>query len=68
MQQYVIYVDDPTNRSRIHKIDCRWYANRKEETLSDNYWLHGPYTLEEASDTEQDVRKTDSGFCGTCIR
>lgn len=68
LQQYVIYVDDPTNRSRIHKIDCRWYVNRKEETLSNNYWLHGPYILEKASDTERSVGKKDNGFCGTCIR
>ena len=68
LQQYVIYVDDPTNRSRIHNIDCRWYVNRKAETLSDNYWLYGPYTLEEATETERDVGKKDSGFCGTCIR
>lgn len=68
LEQYAIYVDDPTNRSRIHKIDCRWYVGRKEETLSDNYWLHGPYTLEKAAGTEQDVGKTDSGFCGACIR
>ena len=67
LEQYVIYVDAPTNRSRIHKIDCRWYINRKEETLSDNYWLHGPYTLEKATDTEQDVEKKDHGFCGHCI-
>ena len=68
LEQYVIYVDDPTNRSRIHKIDCRWYINRKEERLSDNYWLHGPYTLEKATDTEQDVGKKNNGFCGHCIR
>ncbi len=68
MQQYVIYVDDPTNRSRIHKTGCRWYINRKEETLSDNYWLHGPYTLEAATNTEHDVGKRDHGFCGTCTR
>lgn len=68
LEQYAIYVDDPTNRSRIHKIDCRWYVGRKEETLSDNYWLHGPYTLEKAAGTEQDVGKTDNGFCGACIR
>ena len=68
LQQYVIYVDDPTNRSRVHEIDCRYYINRKEETLSDNYWLHGPYTLEAAADTERDIGKKDSGFCGTCSR
>ena len=68
MQRYVIYVDDPTNRSRIHKIDCRHYINRKEETLPDNYWLHGPYTLDEAIDAERGVGKKDNWFCGTCIR
>ena len=68
MPQYVIKVDDPTNRSRVHKVDCRYYINRKEETLSDNYWLHGPYTLEAAANTEQDVGKKDSGFCGICLR
>ena len=68
LQMYVIKVDDPTNRSRIHRIDCRWYADRKEETLSDNYWLHGPYVLDMATRTEQEVGKRDSGPCGTCMR
>lgn len=68
LQIYVIKVDDPTNRSRVHKIDCRWYADRKEETLSDNYWLHGPYVLEMATRTEQEVGKRDSGPCGICMR
>ena len=68
LQKYVIYVDDPTNRSRVHKVDCRYYINRKEETLSDNYWLHGPYTMEKAADTERDIGKKDSGFCGICSR
>ena len=68
LPQYVIKVDDPTNRLRIHKVDCRYYINRKEETLSDNYWLHGPYTKEKAADTERDIGKKDSGFCGICSR
>ena len=67
MQQYVIYVDDPTNHARVHKISCRWYVNRKAETLSDNRWLHGPYTLEEAIDVGHDMGKRDYEFCGHCI-
>lgn len=68
MEQYVIYVDDPTNRARIHRMDCRWYVNRKEETLPDNRWLHGPLTLENAIDVGHDAGKRDYEFCGHCIR
>jgi len=55
LEQYVIYVDDATSRSRIHSIDCRHYIRRKAESLPDNRWLQGPYAIEEAIRVEQDL-------------
>ncbi len=68
MQQYVIYVDDPRNRARIHKIECGRYVNRKEHILPDNRWLDGPYTLEEAKSVLQDLGKKDSECAKCCMR
>ena len=66
LEHYVVYVDDATNWSRIHRIDCRHYVDRKEEILPDNRWLHGPFTIEEAIRVEQGLGKGDSGHCGHC--
>ena len=63
---YVVYVDNPTNRSRVHRSDCRYYINRREEILSNNQWHHGPYSREEAFAKMDRLGKRDSGPCGTC--
>lgn len=46
--KYHIYTDISTKRSRIHRAECRYYRDRKEETLGDNYW-HGPYASVKAA-------------------
>ena len=63
---YVVYVDDPTNRARVHRSDCRHYIGRREETLPDNRWYHGPYSREEAFAKMAGLGRRDSGPCGTC--
>ena len=67
-QIYVIYEDDPTNRARIHTINCRYYVGRREETLPDNRWHHGPHTLKAAESVLRDLGKRDSGYCQRCLR
>ena len=67
-EQFAIYEDDPTNRARIHRADCRWYVNRKDERLPDNRWYHGFYTLKDAESAMSDLSKRDSRRCGHCMR
>lgn len=68
--KYHIYTDIATKRSRIHQAECRYYRDRKEETLGDNYW-HGPYTSIEAA-REARVSDPDAHWdalaCGHCRR
>ena len=64
-----VYADLPTRRSRIHRDSCRFYRNRKEQTLDVNYW-HGPYVTvadaAEASRSDPDTR-WDAAPCSHCL-
>lgn len=66
--QFVIYEDDPTNRARIHRVNCRFYVNRKQERLPDNRWYSGFYSLEDADAARLELGKRDSGSCKICVR
>lgn len=64
-----VYEDDPTNRARVHRGDCR-YCNHGKGTgagrLSDNRW-HGPYaTRADAFAAMRRLGKRDIGGCGIC--
>ena len=66
--EYHVYTDIPTRRSRVHRADCQYYRNRKEDTLDDNYW-HGPYSSIEAA-SEANISDPDTRWdalpCGHC--
>lgn len=64
-----VYEDDPTNRARVHRGNCR-YCNHGKGTrtkrLSDNRW-HGPYsTSADAFATARRLGKRNTGGCGVC--
>ncbi len=67
-QRYVIYEDDPTNRARVHTVNCSHYLKRRTETLPDNRWHDSPITLQEADTLLRELNKRDSGYCGMCMR
>ena len=60
-----VYEDDPTNRARVHKGDCR-YCNPCGTRKPDNRW-HGPYaTCADADAAMRRLGKRDTGGCGHC--
>ena len=60
-----VYEDDPTNRARVHRGDCR-YCNPCGIRKPDNRW-HGPYaTSADAFAIMRRLGKRDTGGCGTC--
>ena len=64
-----VYEDDPTNRARVHRGECR-YCNHGKGTQkgrrSDNRW-HGPYaTSADAFAAMRRLGKRDTGGCGVC--
>ena len=71
MQEYWVYVDDPTDLARVHLGSCR-YCNDgqgfKGSRLFDNRWL-GPYTdPDEAANAAVRERKRDTKPCGICLK
>ena len=67
---YWVYVDDPTNRVRVHRGSCS-YCNdgrgMKESRLPDNRW-HGPYATErEAIDIALMTGRLDAKGCWFCL-
>ena len=69
--EYWVYVDDPTNRARVHKAACR-FCNRgqgmKASRLPDNRW-HGPFaTKGQAVDKARITGRLDVRRCGFCLR
>ena len=60
-----VYEDDPTNRARVHRGDCR-YCNPCGTRKPDNRW-HGPYaTRADAFAAMRRLGKRDTGGCGIC--
>ena len=66
MGTYVVYVDDPTNRARVHRKTCRHYMNRKAERLPDNRWHEGPFTKAGAFTFMHTLGKKDAKGAGCC--
>ncbi len=68
---YWVYVDDPTNRARIHQGTCRFCNGGKGlrgNRRSDNRWL-GPFENEgEAVEVALSTGRSDVRGCGVCLR
>ncbi len=66
---YWLYVDDPTNRTRVHTGACRFCnhgAGVKGSRLPDNRW-HGPVALADAVAKARRIGKRDAAGCGRCL-
>ena len=66
---YWLYIDDATNRARIHQGSCRWCnhgAGVKETRLPDNRW-QGPLRLAAAVENAKRIGKRDTAGCGSCL-
>lgn len=68
--RYWVYEDDPTNRVRIHKSECRNCNDGqgiKGSRLTDNRW-HGPFeTQEEAIRQALGTGRRDAKGGGCCL-
>lgn len=68
---YWVYVDDPTNRARVHIGTCRFCnhgSGLHGRRRSDNRWL-GPFENEgEAIEVALSSGRSDVGGCGVCLR
>ena len=66
---YWLYVDDATNRARIHQGFCP-YGNHgrdvKKSRLPDNRWL-GPFKLADAVAEAKRIGKRDTAGCHWCL-
>ena len=67
--EFWVYEDDPTNRARVHRGDCRFCNHgkgvRTERDLN-NRW-HGPFsTCGDAFAAMRRLGKRDTGGCGAC--
>ena len=66
---YWLYVDDATNRARIHKGSCgrcNHGAGVKGSRLPDNRW-HGPFKLADAVEKANRIGKRDTAGCHWCL-
>jgi len=66
---YWLYVDDPTDWTRVHKGACRFCsqgAGVKGSRLPDNRW-HGPLALADAVAKARRIGKRDTAGCDRCL-
>ena len=70
MTTYWLYIDDATNRLRVHEglcIHCNHGEGIKGTRLSDNRWM-GPFvTADDAVDESKRIGKRDTAGCGKCL-
>lgn len=66
---FYVYEDDPTNRARVHRGECRYcnYGKGLRGQRDPNNRWRGPYpTSESAFDFARSLRKKDTAGCGVC--
>lgn len=64
---YVVYVNHPTSKARVHNIDCSEYRNRKADETENGYWSEEHFqTVKEAMTFAKSTGKADVSVCSKC--
>ena len=69
--EFWVYENDPANRARVHRADCKFCNHGKGihggGGNPENARWHGPFpTVKAACDKMRELGKKDSGGCGYC--
>jgi len=65
---YVVYVNYPTNKARVHFSECRRYKNRKNDTTINGYWSEIFETYDDALNFATNTKKINIDSCAFCIK
>jgi hypothetical protein len=70
--EYVIYVNNPTNRATIHTTTCGKFARRRRDNTFNGYWSiieHEPFkAIKDAQEYAKKTGKKNIDTCAFCIK
>lgn len=64
---FVVYVNHPTSKARIHESMCRHYQNREKEDTRNGFWSKKFKTFEEAKAYARASGKKVKDSCYHCF-
>lgn len=63
---YVVYVNKPTSKARVHSADCREYQSRQQDSTPNGYWTQIFPNFESAWKYAQSTGKRNIDSCSIC--
>lgn len=70
--EYVIYVNNPTNRATIHTTTCGKFTSRRRDKTFNGYWSiieHEPFkAIKDAQEYAKKTGKKNIDTCAFCIK
>ena len=64
--RFVVYVNHPTSKARVHRASCQKYLSRKADRTLNGYWKTSFPDFESARKYAQSTGKKNVDSCGFC--
>ncbi len=64
---YVVYVNNPTSKAKVHDTTCPEYITRLSDKTENGYWSKPFKIFDEALAYANETHKVHIGTCSKCI-